>query len=257
MGILCADNLGMITAESCCRHADSAELAGGPALKLSVIIPCFNEAKHITQVLDAVRRLDIPNEIIVVDDGSTDESTAILDEYSKQNPILIHKSVLNFGKGTAIRVGLKYVTGDIVIIQYADLEYDPSQYPQMIQPIIDGEADVVYGSRFRGKIEGMKLANRIANYLLTWTANLLYRSGITDEATCYKAFRTENLKKLPLKCTKFEFCPEVTAKLCKRGVKIKEVPISYTARSISEGKKIRWTDAFSAMWTLIKYRFKD
>lgn len=226
-------------------------------MKLSVIIAFFNEAKHIIEVLDAVCAVDIPKEIIVVDDGSTDQSAAIVAEYCKKQPIVLHKSIQNFGKGTAIRIGLQYVTGDIVIIQDADLEYDPQQYPKMIAPILEGKADVVYGSRFRGSITGMKLANRIANRILAWTANLLYRAGITDEATCYKAFRTDLIKSVPLNCTRFEFCPEVTAKLRKRGITIYEVPITYVGRSTAEGKKIRWTDAFSAMWTLIKYRFKD
>jgi len=226
-------------------------------MKLSVIIPCFNEAQHIAMVLDAVGDIDIPKEVIVVDDGSTDGTTKILEKYKRESPIIVHSSVLNFGKGTAIRVGLEYVTGDIVIIQDADLEYDPKHYWEIIKPIMDGEADVVYGSRFLGQIRGMRLANRIANRILAWTANILFRARITDEATCYKAFKAEVIKSLPLKCTGFEFCPEVTAKVCKRGIKIKEVPITYVARDTAEGKKIRWTDAFTAVWTLFKYRFVD
>lgn len=226
-------------------------------MKLSVIIPCYNEASHITRVLDAVRAVDIPKEIIVVDDGSTDATPDILRRYETDDTIIVHLSERNAGKGAAIRVGLSYVTGDIVIIQDADLEYDPAQYPVMIKPIIDGEADVVYGSRFLGRITGMRLANRIANRVLAWVANLLYHADITDEATCYKAFRADIIKSLPLKCTRFEFCPEVTARLRKRGIAIREVPIEYTARSVAQGKKIRWTDGLSAIWTLIKYRFID
>lgn len=226
-------------------------------MKLSVIIPCYNEASHITRVLDAVRAVDIPKEIIVVDDGSTDATPDILRRYETDDTIIVHLSERNAGKGAAIRVGLSYVTGDIVIIQDADLEYDPAQYPVMIKPIIDGEADVVYGSRFLGRITGMRLANRIANRVLAWVANLLYHADITDEATCYKAFRADIIKSLPLKCTRFEFCPEVTARLRKRGIAIREVPIEYTARSVAQGKKIRWTDGLSAIWTLIKYRFVD
>jgi dolichol-phosphate mannosyltransferase len=226
-------------------------------VKLSVIIPYFNEASHITDVLDAVRMEGTPKEIIVVDDGSTDDTARIVEEYNKQHPMVIHSSKVNAGKGMAIRAGLKYVTGDIVIIQDADMEYDPSQYPQLIKPIIDGDAEVVYGSRFLGKIEGMRIPNRICNYVLAWTANLLYGAHITDEATCYKAFKADLIRSLPLKCRKFEFCPEVTARVRKRGIRIKEVPISYKGRSVTEGKKIRWTDAISAIWTLIKYRFTD
>lgn len=226
-------------------------------MKLSVIIPCFNEAQHVTKVLDAISHVDIPKEIIVVDDGSTDGTCDILQDYSKDRNIVIHSSVLNFGKGTAIRVGLKYATGDIIIIQDADLEYDPKQYPKIIQPILEGKAEVVYGSRFLGEISGMKLANRIANRILTLTANILYNAHITDEATCYKAFKADLLKTLDLKSTRFEFCPEVTAKVRKRGIAIYEVPIVYVGRDTKEGKKIRWTDAFDAMWTLLKYRFID
>ncbi len=226
-------------------------------MKLSVIIPCYNEVDNITDVLDAVRAVDIPKEIIVVDDGSTDNTAEVLREYSKRHPIVIHSSAKNAGKGSAIRKGLEYVTGDIVIIQDADMEYDPKQYPDLIKPIFEGKADVVYGSRFRGKIEGMRLLNRIANCILTLAANILYRANITDEATCYKAFRTDVIKRIPLKCTRFEFCPEVTAKLRKRGIVIHEVPIHYKARNTAQGKKIRWTDGVQALWTLVKYRFVD
>lgn len=227
------------------------------SLKLSVIIPCYNEAAHIAKVLDAVKAVDINKEVIVIDDGSTDQTANIIEEYNKDGAIILHLSPKNFGKGAAIRTGLQYVTGDIVIIQDADLEYDPQQYPQLIQPIIDGRAEVVYGSRFTGKIEGMRLQNRIANYILAWASNLLFNAKITDEATCYKAFKTSVLKSIPLKCTRFEFCPEVTAKVRKRGIRIFEVPISYVGRNAAQGKKIKWTDGISAIWTLIKYRFID
>lgn len=226
-------------------------------MKLSVIIPCFNEVENIARVLSAVEAVDLPKEIILVDDGSTDGSTEVVEECGKDKRVIAHISSSNFGKGAAIRTALEYVTGDIVVIQDADLEYDPSQIPALIQPIVDGKADVVYGSRFRGSISGMKLANRIANRLLVWSANLLYRAGITDEATCYKAFRTEMLQSLNLKCVRFEFCPEVTAKVCKRGVRIVEVPIDYVGRTTLQGKKIKLRDAFEAIWTLVKYKFVD
>jgi dolichol-phosphate mannosyltransferase len=226
-------------------------------MKLSVIIPCFNEGAHIARVLDTVRAVDVPKEIIVVDDGSTDDTVRVLKEYPNDGSIKIHLCEHNRGKGAAIRAGLDYVTGDIVIIQDADLEYDPQQFPEIIRPMIEDGADVVYGSRFLGSITGMRLPNRIANIILTFTANLLFRSRITDEATCYKAFKTEILKSLPLRCMRFEFCPEVTARLHKRGIEIREVPIRYVSRHRAQGKKIKWTDAFEAMWTLIKYRFVD
>lgn len=226
-------------------------------MKLSVIIPCYNEAQHIENVLGAVERVDIPKEIIVIDDGSTDGTTNILEEYNRDKRIIIHSSDRNLGKGTAIRIGLEYVTGDIVVIQDADLEYDPQQFPVLIQPIIDGEAEVVYGSRFRGSIKGMRLPNRIVNYMLAWLANLLYQAHLTDEATCYKAFKREVIAEIKLNCTGFEFCPEITAKVRKRGIEIKEVPIDYVGRNVEHGKKIKWTDAFVAIWTLLKYRFVD
>ncbi|MBI2842965.1 MAG: glycosyltransferase family 2 protein [Armatimonadetes bacterium] len=226
-------------------------------MKLSVIIPVYNEKANIAAVIDAVKAVDLPKEIIVVDDGSTDGTSDILERYRDDETIRIHSSVLNFGKGTAIRVGLKYAAGDVVVIQDADLEYDPQQIPDLIVPIRRGEADVVYGSRFRGSIKGMRFANRLANRILVLAANILYRARITDEATCYKAFRTELIKSLPLKCTRFEFCPEVTARLRKRGVRIHEIPIRYTGRTVAEGKKVSWKDGFEAVWILLKYRFID
>ena len=226
-------------------------------MKLSVIIPCFNEARHIVQVLDAVRQVDLEKEIIVVDDGSTDRTRELLEEQKKLHPFVTCYKPVNEGKGAAIRSGLELVTGDIVIIQDADLEYDPEQFHELVGPIVRGEAQAVYGSRFRGTITGMQPANRLANYLLTWAANLLYAARITDEATCYKAFRTDLIRSLPLRCNRFEFCPEVTARVRKRGVPIHEVPIRYAGRTSAEGKKIGWTDGVSALWTLVKYRFRD
>lgn len=226
-------------------------------MKLSIIIPVYNEKANIAAVIDAVKTVDLPKEIIVVDDGSTDGTSEILESYKDDETIRIHSSVLNFGKGTAIRVGLKYVTGDIVVIQDADLEYDPQQIPELIKPIAEDKADVVYGSRFKGSIKGMKFANWLANRILVIAANVLYRAGISDEATCYKAFRADVIKSLQLKCTRFEFCPEVTAKVRKRGIPIHEIPIHYTGRTVAEGKKVTWKDGFEAIWVLIKYRFKD
>lgn len=226
-------------------------------MKLSVIIPVYNEKANIAAVIDAVKAIDLPKEIIVVDDGSTDGTSEVLEHYKDDETIRVHSSVLNFGKGTAIRVGLKYATGDVIVIQDADLEYDPQQIPDLVGPIERGEADVVYGSRFRGSIEGMKFANWLANRILILAANILYRAGITDEATCYKAFRADLMKSLPLRCTRFEFCPEVTAKLRKRGVKIHEIPIHYAGRTAAEGKKVNWKDGFEALWTLVKYRFRE
>lgn len=226
-------------------------------MKLSVIIPCYNEEDHIERVLDAVKAVDIPKEIIVVDDGSTDNTVDKIRRYDTNGELILHVSARNAGKGAAIRAGLEKVSGDVIIIQDADLEYDPQQFHTIIKPIVEGKADAVYGSRFTGSITGMRWQNRLANKILTLTANIFYGAHITDEATCYKAFRADLLKSMPLKCERFEFCPEVTARTCKRGVKIAEVPIDYVGRTALQGKKIKWTDAFSAVWTLIKYRFVD
>ncbi|UCC69153.1 MAG: glycosyltransferase family 2 protein, partial [Armatimonadota bacterium] len=162
----------------------------------------------------------------------------------------------NQGKGAAIRRALTEVTGDVVLTQDADLEYDPADYPALIAPILSGEADVVYGTR-APDFHGMRRPHRLFNWLAARLANLLYRAAITDEATCYKVFRTDLLRAIPLNCQRFEFCPEVTAKVRKRGLTIHEIPISYQARSVGAGKKIRWWDGVVALWTLLKYRLTD
>jgi dolichol-phosphate mannosyltransferase len=226
-------------------------------VKVSIIIPVYNEVNVIPMVLDRVMKAPLPagceKEIVIVDDGSTDGTSEILDRYT--GLVAIHHSVENFGKGAAIRIGIRKATGDIVLIQDGDLEYDPNDYIKVLQPIVDGKATVVYGSRFMGDLKGMKFANWLANKLLTTTTNVLFAASITDEATAYKAFRIDVLRSMRLRCLRFEFCPEVTAKVRRLGHQIYEVPISYNARGILEGKKIRWQDGFHAMWTLWKYRF--
>jgi len=199
-----------------------------------------------------VRQVKLDQEIIVVDDCSTDGTRELLQQLPDIKLVLHER---NMGKGMAIRTALGYVTGDIVIIQDADLEYDPRDFPAMVEPIASGKADVVYGSRFLKSTPKMRLPNYIANRGLAITASILFRTRITDEATCYKAFRADLIKSLNLTCRRFEFCPEVTAKLLRRGVKIMEVPIRYTARTSELGKKIGWWDGIVAFWTLIKYRF--
>jgi glycosyltransferase involved in cell wall biosynthesis len=229
-------------------------------MKVSIIIPVYNEFRTFAQVLERVRRAPLPEgctkEIVVVDDGSTDGTTQALSEQERAGIVVGHHEERNSGKGTALRIGIRMATGDILLTQDGDLEYDPEDYARILEPIVRGEADVVYGSRFLGRPAGMALKNRIANRILTTATNLLYGAGITDEATAYKAFRADLLKKLPLECRRFEFCPEVTAKLRRRGVRIHEVPIRYNGRGIAEGKKIRARDGFEALWTLVKYRFK-
>jgi glycosyltransferase involved in cell wall biosynthesis len=232
-------------------------------MKISIIIPVYNEEHTILEVLDRVKAVELEGlakEVVVVDDGSTDGTVEKLkDEIGYENASLIKlvESSSNRGKGAAIRTGLSHVTGDIVLIQDADLEYDPQDYPRLIEPILSGRARVVFGSRFKGHIRGMKFLNWLANKVLALTANLLYRAKITDEATAYKAFDAQVIKSLDLKCQRFEFCPEVLAKVRKRGYEICEVPISYQGRSLEQGKKITYKDGFIALWTLIKYRFID
>ena len=229
------------------------------AMKVSVIIPVYNEFRSFDEVLERVRRAHLPEsctkEIIVVDDGSTDGTAARVSDYRLQGVVVGHESILNFGKGTAVRVGIRLASGDIILIQDGDLEYDPNDYARIIAPIVRGEAEIVYGSRFLGHPKGMAFRNLIANRILTTAANLLYGARLTDEATAYKAFRATVLDRITLRCRGFDFCPEVTAKVRRLGYTIHEVPISYNARGIGEGKKIRARHGFEALWTLLKYRF--
>lgn len=229
-------------------------------MKVSIIIPVYNEFRTFNQVLERVRRAPLPEgcskEIIVIDDGSTDGTTQMIAGHIRTGDIIGgHHSIGNSGKGTAIRTGIALASGDIVLIQDGDLEYDPDDYARILEPIVAGQADVVYGSRFLGRSVRMALKNRIANWILTAAANVLYRARLTDEATAYKAFRASILRELDLACRRFEFCPEVTAKVRRMGHQIREVPISYNARGIADGKKIRARDGLEALWTLVKYRF--
>lgn len=221
-------------------------------MKLSIIVPVYNEEATIEEVLLRVKQVDLEKEIIVVDDCSTDHTPQRLE---RANGIKVICEATNQGKGAAIRIGLAHATGDIVVVQDADLEYWPEDIPALIEPIVSDRADVVYGSRFLKERPYMRWQNYLANKILALTASLLYRRRVSDEATCYKAFRMETLRSIKLTCRRFEFCPEVTAKLLKRGVRYEEIPIRYRARSLEQGKKIRAFDGVIALWTLVKYRF--
>lgn len=242
-------------------------------MKLSVIIPVYNEKATLKTLLERIGRVSLPveKEIIIVDDGSTDGTRDLLrtfhasvtveavlpapDAELLQSPriiVLFHKK--NLGKGAAVRTGLRVASGDIILIQDGDLEYDPVDYPRLIQPIIDGKTRVVYGSRVLGNNKRSYFRYYWGGRLLSFLANLIYGIQITDEPTCYKVFDAALLRGMELRCNGFEFCPEVTAKASRLGEPIIEVPISYAPRSIREGKKIRWTDGLIAIWTLLRYR---
>ncbi len=238
----------------------AASLTSTTPVRVSIIIPIYNEIQHVQEMLKRVISAPLPEgckkEIIVIDDGSTDGTTQLLEDLHRKGLIRFHESILNFGKGTALRMGLRLATGQIVLVQDGDLEYDPNDYPRMLEPILAGKASVVYGSRFLGKLDGMRLPNLLANKTLTFLANLLYGAHITDEATAYKVFRRDVMDRLQLQCKRFEFCPEVTAKVRKMGIPIHEVPISYHGRTIAEGKKIRWKDGIEAVYTLLRFRMR-
>jgi len=228
--------------------------------KLSVIVPVFNERNTVVEVLRRMRAVELPDgidrEIIVVDDGSTDGTRDVLNQLRDSTVrILLHDD--NRGKGTAVRTGLKVASGDYVLIQDADLEYDPEDWPKLVAPVMRGRAQVVYGSRFTGERRNMLFLHWIGNRMLSFVTNVLYNTTLSDMETCYKLVDRELLLDLRLRCRRFDIEPEITAKILKRRIRIYEVPISYMGREFDEGKKITWRDGFAALWTLAKFRFAD
>jgi glycosyltransferase involved in cell wall biosynthesis len=226
-------------------------------MKLSVIIPVYNEVQTIEEILKQVRAVGVVDELIIVDDGSTDGTREKLKAEENQPGTTVIYRKQNGGKGAAVRTGIDRATGDILLIQDADLEYDPRDYPMMIRPIVEGRVKVVYGSRFLGPRKAMMFWHMLGNKFLTLLTNVLYNAILSDMETCYKAFRADVIKGIPLRSKRFELEPEITAKVLKRGHRIFEVPISYYGREYDEGKKISWRDGPAAAWTLIKYRFVD
>lgn len=227
-------------------------------MKLSIVVPVFNEEKTVIQILKIVSSIDygIPSEIVVVNDGSTDKTP---EKLTKAKDMIKNIRIISYqrnrGKGHAIRKGIKNSNGDIIVIQDADLEYNPNQIPDLIQPILDGEYKVVYGSRFLGKYESMTPTQLLGNKFLTFMTNLLFGSKVTDMETCYKVIHKNVFKELHLRSNRFEIEPEITAKILKAGFRIREIPIKYSARKKEQGKKINWVDGVKSLLMLFKVKF--
>jgi glycosyltransferase involved in cell wall biosynthesis len=248
--------------EGVCRQLGLTPLPEG--FRLSVVIPVYNEERWLAEVVRRVNAVPIPKEIILVDDCSTDGTAAVLKQLERDDKsIRVIRQSVNQGKGAALREGFRHCRGDVVIVQDADWEYDPAEYPRLIQPILEGKADVVYGSRFIGdQHRVLYFWHSVANRMLTGLSNMFTNLNLTDMETCYKVFRRDVIQSLPLKSNRFGFEPEVTAKIARRrkgqpALRIFEVPISYSGRTYEDGKKIGLKDAFSALWCIVRYWWKD
>lgn len=237
------------------EEAPAGLAAGSAAPLLSVIIPVYNEEATVAEVIERVAAVALPieKEIIVVDDGSSDRTPEVL-RSAAASITRLYEAPVNFGKGAAVRVGLKLAKGSIILIQDADLELDPNEYGQLLAPILAGEASVVYGSRFLKPSAGVRFTRRLANRFLTAVTNLLFGTRLTDMETAYKVFTREVAQQLRLRCVGFELEPEITAQISRAGYSIREVPISYRPRTEQEGKKIRWQDGVTALGWLFRYR---
>ena len=228
--------------------------------KITILIPVFNEVNTIQEILKKVEETNfcgLEKEIILIDDCSTDGTRELLENLKDKYKIFFHN--INMGKGAALRTGFENMTGDIMVIQDADMEYDPVDYEPLIKLILDGRADVAYGSRLSGgkPSRSFMFTHLLGNKLLTLVTNILYNTTLTDMETCYKAFRTDFIKDIRIKSNRFDFEPEITAKVLKKGARLYELPISYYGREYDEGKKITWKDGLHALWALVKFRFSD